>query len=570
MSKSRDRENARRSSRSGLRRLLRILGLLLILLIADAIWSGASAARDLRGAREQLTSGSDLLVAGDLSGAQAAFARASEMARGAQGYLHHPAPRLVQALPWVGDDANAVGAIAEAAGEAAHAGLELTASARAVGWDGTHVPGFGVNGRIDAATIRLAAPGVRAAADLLASAAGRLGAVHTDGLTGPVASAVEQARTEIARRVSTVTKAADAASMLPGFLGADGPRSYLIVMQNLSDPRGAGGYPGSYGLIHVNGHRIRLEELRPTSTIPLVAPVAAPRDVVRLYGGYGATTHFIATTYSPDFPTDARLMLGIWQAAGRPHVDGIISGDAVLMSSLLEALGTVNSPVRAPGWPATITSDNVVEVMDRDTFLTTSQTVSDRWQTTTGAVLWGALLSRPWPPQALATALGSSIADRHLQVYATDPAQEQSLTDLGAAGEVRFSTGQPSLVVLQGFSDNRAGYYATTRVTSSQEELPDGTTEVTVTVTLHNSAPTGPPSALLGTAGSQSTEGSFQAQLQVYLPAGAKVVKSTVDGGPGILDLVEEEFGRPMVVQFLETRSGTSTTAQFVYRLPPA
>ena len=147
-----------------------------------------------------------------------------------------------------------------------------------------------------------------------------------DGLTSPVASAVDQALTQVSERASTATKAATTAELLPGFLGADGPRSYLIVMQNLSDPRGAGGYPGTYGLIHADGHRIRLEELQPTSTIPRVPPVPAPPDIVRLYGDFGATTDFIATTYSPDFPSDARLMLNIWEAAGRPPVDGVDLG----------------------------------------------------------------------------------------------------------------------------------------------------------------------------------------------------------------------------------------------------
>ncbi len=402
--------------------------MLLILLVADALWSATSATRDLRGARDQLTRGGDLLVAGDLPGAQAAFAQASEMAHGATGYLGHPAPQIAEALPVVGDDAHAVETLARAGAQAADAGLELTAAARTVGWDGTHLPGFGAGGRIDAARIEEGAPGLRAAADLLASASASLGAVDTGALLGPVASAVEQAQTQVAQRASLAEKAAGAAELLPGFLGADGPRSYLIVMQNLSDPRGAGGYPGSYGLVHTDGHRIRLEELKPTSTIPTVAPVPAPPDVVRLYGDFGATTDFIATTYSPDFPTDARLMLGIWNAAGRPHVDGVISGDAVLMSYLLEALGPVDSPVRAPGWPASITADNVVEVMNRDTFLTTSQTQSDGWQTATGTALWGAVLSRPWPPQAMAAALSRGVAERHLQVFATDP---------GAAGGPR-------------------------------------------------------------------------------------------------------------------------------------
>ena len=208
--------------------------------------------------------------------------------------------------------------------------------------------------------------------------------------------------------------------------------------------------------------------------------------------------------------------------------------------------------------------------MNHDTFMTTSQTLSDRWQTAIGTALWGALLSRPWPAQGLAAALGDAIEERHLQVYSTGPEEQQALIDLGASGGVALAPDQPSLVVLQGFTDNRAGYFVTTDVTSSEEEVADGATEVTVGVTLRNSAPTWPPSILLGIPGlSSASKGLFQAQLQVYLPTGATVVRSTVDGGPGPLQLVDEEFERPMAIQFLEVPAGESTTATIVYRLAP-
>ena len=555
---------------SARRWVIGLVGLAVVVLLADAAWSTLGATRDLKGARDQLRLGGELLVAGDLPGAQAAFGQASSLARSADGYLGHPVPRLAGALPWVGDDVHAVEALSGAATDAAYAGLELTAAARSVGWDGETVPGFGAGGTIDAAGIADGAPALRAAASTLDEAQSILAEIDTDGLVGPVASAVERARAEFTERASVADTAADVAEVLPGFLGAGGPRSYLVVMQNLSDPRGAGGYPGSYGLIHVDGQRIELEEMEPASAIPAVSPIAAPADVVRLYGSFGATTDFIATTYSPDFPTDARLMLGIWEAAGYPPVDGVISGDAVLMSYLLEGLGPVDSPVLAPGWPASITAANAVEVINRDTFQTTSQRRSDDWQAAIGTALWGALLSRPPPPRALADAIARGAAERHFQVYSADPAQQETLAELGVAGEVSFSEDHPPLVVLQGFSDNRAGYFATTEVASSSSDMADGSTRVTVTVTLRNTAPTGPPSILLGTATSQARNGSFQAQLQVYLPDGAEVLKSTVDGGPGALQLVEEEFGRPMAIQFLETEAGTTTTATIVYRVPQA
>ncbi|MEO8476363.1 MAG: hypothetical protein ABI572_04835, partial [Actinomycetota bacterium] len=66
---------------------------MLLLLVIDTIWWATSATRDLRSARDQLTWGGDLLVAGDVSGAQAAFAQASALARDAIGYFSHPAAR---------------------------------------------------------------------------------------------------------------------------------------------------------------------------------------------------------------------------------------------------------------------------------------------------------------------------------------------------------------------------------------------------------------------------------------------------------------------------------------------
>ena len=215
-------------------------------------------------------------------------------------------------------------------------------------------------------------------------------------------------------------------------------------------------------------------------------------------------------------------------------MDGVISGDAVLMSYLLEAVGPVSSPVRAPGWPDTITSENVVEVVNRDTFLTTSQARSDRWQTVTGAALWEAVLTRPWRPQALATALSRGVEERHLQVFAADPAGRRRWSISVRPARWR------SLRTSRRWSCCRASRTTAPATSSrgrsrpSQEELPDGGTEVTVDVTLQNSAPTGPPSILLGTPTSQASEGLFQAQLQVYLPLGATVVSSTVDGGPGV------------------------------------
>ena len=77
---------------------------------------------------------------------------------------------------------------------------------------------------------------------------------------------------------------------------------------------------------------------------------------------------------------------------------------------------------------------------------------------------------------------------------------------------------------------------------------------MTVTVRMRNDAPDGPPSQLLGLPG-DGPIGQFGVEMDLYLPPGAQVLESSVDGEPG-LQLVEREFGRPVAIQYLLADAG--------------
>ena len=44
----------------------------------------------------------------------------------------------------------------------------------------------------------------------------------------------------------------------------------------------------------------------------------------RRYVRFGALQYFIATSYSPDFPRTARLLISMWEENGGAHLDGVI------------------------------------------------------------------------------------------------------------------------------------------------------------------------------------------------------------------------------------------------------
>lgn len=544
-------------------RVLAFVLLGLVILGADIVWSGSTAANRLEHAEDRLREGADALESGRLLDASNAFAAAGSDATSAVRALEHPGAAIVGILPWVGDDLDAVRRLSAAARLSAQAGGALTEAARDVGWDGDgDLPGFAPGGRVDAERLATASPALARAARYLDLATREVARIDPDALVGPLRDPATDAKREIAERAQQAHRLALGAEVLPKMLGADGKRAFLLVMLNLSDPRGAGGYPGAYSVLRADGEQVSLDPLQPVSTIPRVPAIDAPEEVARRWRSRGALSTFWNTTYTPDFPTAARLMLGIWEAAGREHVDGVIAVDPVALAGLLRVLG----PVDTPAWRETITADNVERILGADTFRTLYSTESDAWQTQIGTAVWAEILRRQWPSHPTAEAFGNALADGHLQVYAVDPQTQAALVELDVDGGVELPADDEPFVVINGLSVSRAGYFASFENELSEETRPNGTRIVTVTTTLKNRAPVDcPPSILCGFRPHEL--GTFAASVNVYMPVGAEVLSASTDGSPS-LAIEAEEFGRPVMVSLVNAEAQGRSVSVVRYQLP--
>jgi hypothetical protein len=537
---------------------------LILVALLDAAWVATTTTRELRLARDSLQRGASSLVEGKIDDATAAFVAAGDSADEAISAMGHPTALIGSELPVIGDDVRAVKAMATASQLGARAGSSLAVAARAAGWHGSTTLTFGEGGPFPLTAVEAAAPDLDAAAALLGQADATVAQIGSDGLIAPVRDALDEARGTLDRNERAVRSAATLGHLLPTFLGGEGPRRYLLVSLNLSDPRGSGGYPGTYGVLKADDGRLSLEAFGPTSELGVVPRVSAPADVVRRYARFGALTHPIASTYSPDFPTSARLLLEMWNASGHEPLDGVIAVDSVWTSYLLAETG----PVETPAWPKPIDAENVSTVINRDTFLTSSQARSDRLQDAIGEALMRATLERPFAPTSAASALARAASERHLQVYSADPKEEELLRQLGASGEVELGP-DPLLVAWDGATGSRAGYFAKKSVAYRAELQPDGSAHVTIRLTLRNTAPSAPPSILLGFKDWGVPIGAYWAYANVYLPEGAEQISGRVLGQPSV-NLIEREFGHPVVLQLLRVTPGRSVTATISYRLPDA
>jgi hypothetical protein len=532
-------------------------------LLIDGAWAATSAVRGLSDVRYQLELGVEDLMAGRLPDAEARFGLARSHADGAAGITRHPAAALADVLPVIGDDIDAIQTMGQGVARVADAASVLVDAAQAAGWDGTSLPGSEEPGTVPLEPIRAAAPHLSRAATQMGEAKGILDGIDAAALLGPVGDAATTVREAVTRRASALRATARVAEILPGFLGGDEPRRYFVALQNLSAPRGTGGFLGLYGILAADNGSISLETFEHVARLGTVPPIRAPEDVEARYSRFGGTTHFIAANYSPDFPTSAGVILEMWRRSGAPPLDGVIAADPVLMSYLLNAYG----PVSTPAWPEPLIPQNVSTVLHRDTF-TLPKAESDIAQEGIGEAFWAAVVDNPLPIGGLIDPLTRAVRERHLQVFSVDPEEQDALLELGAAGQVDL-TPNPLYVVWQDATAARAGFFARKEAVHRVSLAADGSATVETEVILENGAPDGPPSPLLGEGATGDPVGYFAAFVSVYLPRGAAGVETSVE--PGVpLGIVEKEFGHPVAVELLGAPPGERATMTVRYEAPGA
>ena len=533
-----------------------------LLLVVDAVWAGWMTRAALLDAREGLVCGADGLRSGDLTLAAACMRSAEERARDAETFRLHPAAAVASFLPWVGDDVRAVVPIARAAQWAASSGTSLTRVADMAGWGSDHFSLLGADGTVNLRTIEEATPGLGTAAADLVRASDELQGLSPSSYLPPLANVVRSAETELDRQAGFVGKARTLARVLPGMLGADGSKRYLLAFQNLSAPRGTGGFLGFVGTLEADAGRVTLGSLDPVGDVEQVAPVEVPLEVARRYGPFGIRTTMWASNYSPDVPTSSRIAMAIWRESGHAPVDGVLWADTVWMAEMLRATG----PVSSAAWPDPITTDNLVEVFHRRLFETADEAGIDRVQSQLGTDLFGAVLAGNPSPVILASAVSSGARTGHLAIFMRDESEQSSIEQLGADG--RFELGDdPLAVIWQDASANKAGYFAERTIMSHVVLHQDGSSQAETTVTMQNHAPTGPPSELLGD-GDDLPIGWWGVDVEVYLPIDAVAPKVKVTGHS--LSGIDKAFGHPVADAFLFADPGKSSTTSVTYEDPEA
>ncbi|WP_431936466.1 DUF4012 domain-containing protein [Micromonospora sp. RP3T] len=519
----RRRRHSRRRRRARVRRVL-LVGLVVVSVLATAggwvTFRGWQARAHLVNAAGLAKDLSAQVLDGDVARAQRTLAALQEQAGAARGATGDPVWWLGQGVPYAGGNLTAVRQISVAVDDLARLAFPTLLRVDLA----SLVP---KQGRLDVGRLRAVAAEVSAADQAVRRTAERLRAVPTRGLVAQVRDAVTALREEL-DRLGGLTSAADrGVRLLPPLLGADGPRSYLLVSQNPAELRATGGMFGAYAVLRADSGRIRLAgQGNATDLQYFDPPLKVDPEMRRLWselpGMYPADVNL-----SPSFPTAAALYREMVRRRTGITVDGVLAVDPVMLSYLLNVIG----PVKVPDGPA-LAGGTAVRTLLSDSYRDLDVKAQDAFYARAASGVIDALFTRTVDPRALLTVISRSIQERRILFWSVRSDEQRAVAGTRLAGQLPEQDTVPTVgVFLNDGSGAKLGYYlrfsATLTVGACQ---PDGRRELRLRVTVHSTAPrSGLTESVTGMAlsGDKYTARTF---VSVHTPSGGAVLAGRLDG----------------------------------------
>lgn len=225
-----------------------------------------------------------------------------------------------------------------------------------------------------------------------------------------------------------------AAVTLPVVLGADGngPKTYLLLVQNEDELRPTGGFITTVGRLVVQDGEIVSLDFEGVDNEQEDWSRPYPAAPWQLQEYMGADVLILRdSNWFADFPTSARWAEYLYSYNHPEALDGVIAFDQQFLVMLLGALG----PLEAEGAPYSITSNNVIEYMRSAKAPPTDESVPPDWyrkkfiEDIADAILRELVGGGDKDWRGLAMTFIRAMDERHLLMQFDDPALTSLLAE---------------------------------------------------------------------------------------------------------------------------------------------
>jgi hypothetical protein len=564
-SATRGRHGFLNTSRTGPIAVLSVVGLLVIVAAAGA-WIGfraLAAKQSLENAQSLIADLQTKVGARDFAGAAADAKKIKRDTSSAVSLTSDPIWRVGEIVPILGRNLSVVRELAGVVDSVADGAIDPAVKFASSFKLDSLKP---VKGHINLAPLSRAGTIITTADTVMKKAARDTRAIDDGGTLDVVSQARDKLDRLLVKATGITTPLRNALDLLPPMLGADGPRTYIMIFQNNAESASLGGAASAWTILNVDKGAISLGVQPATGSFPRNLPIPIPLDqsVVDLYGQNGLQ-YSNNVTLRPDFPTAGELAQAFWLRQSGVKVDGVLSFDPVALSYLLTATG----PVALPSGES-LTAANAVPTLLSEVYAKyhTSK-IQDAFFASAAGAVFAALTSSAPDTDKLIAALTRSVHENRLMVWSDHPREQSILSRISLGGILETTTKSITQIGVF-FNENSASkmsYYlkTTAALTSTQCTSPDKPT-FTVVVSLKSDLAVATENALPAYVRSQVYKKPVKTRTQVYVygPPGAQYASYSDGGGAMSMSLAGSatDLGRPVAhisVDLLASQQGTFT-----------
>jgi hypothetical protein len=421
-------------------------------------------------------------------------------------------------------------------------------------------------------------------------------AAHLDAASATVASV----NGSFSPRVKSVVSKADkyltlaqqglgAALVAPELLGRDGPRIYLVLVQNSDELRPTGGFISNVGRIVISHGAVISQTFEDSYAVDVFENHAYPNPPQPFTDYMGIDLWvFRDANWSPDFPTSARDAIRLYQIARPERIDGVIGLNQKVVQALILAL----EPLQIEGMSEPLTAANV-EQLFREAWNPGQAGATADWFRTRKQFIGStarAMMAKALTGQVNWTRLGQGVADmlrqRQVLIYSTGP-EAPDLARLNWDGALRQTEPYSDylMVVDSNLGYGKANLLVDQRVDYRVMLRADGTGRAAVTLDyVHRGTQPGIVcSQFLPYDASVTYDKVIQRcyydYVRLIVPPGSHLRAATAHPVPGAYFIngkpadgearaVPDEGGKSMLAQFFVVEYGQQLQTRIEYDLP--
>ncbi|CAH0266897.1 hypothetical protein SRABI83_03538 [Arthrobacter sp. Bi83] len=430
---------------------------------------------------------------------------------------------------------------------------------------------------VDLKPLKTAQPRISSAAQAVSQSSDRLNKINADGLFPQIADPLLHAREQLESLRSSLNAANDVASVAPDMMGADGPRRYLLLIQNNAEARATGGIPGALAVLTVDKGKLSLSEQNTAGALGVMSPVVPVEDEQRQLYSTRIGKYMQDVNLTPDFPTSASTAVTMWEQKMGTHLDGVISVDPVSLGYILDATGPIKlddpeiQRLMGVALPTELNGKNVVKTLLSDVYRAIPEpAMQDIFFASVAKKVFSAVSNDSSDRRRLIERLTQAASEGRILLWSKSGKEQTVIWKYPVSGSISGPSISPAQFGAY-FNDGtgaKMDFYVKRTAQLFAGCTADGYAQVKVRITSTNTAPkdaaTSLPSYVTGGGVFGVPEGSVQTNVVAYGPVQSNVETVSVAGKKtGFAS--NRHSGRPVGSVTIRLAPGQSSTVEFTF-----